>query len=71
MSDESAFMTIAPYRQQFPRARKNVSQKRSANRPLFPVMPGNNLIQVFARHSNEVEARQTLVVLKREPARPQ
>ena len=31
----------------------------------IPLWPGSNLVQVFARESNEVQSLQTVVVLKR------
>ncbi len=33
----------------------------------IPLWPGSNLVQVFARESNEVQSLQTVVVLKRAP----
>ena len=31
----------------------------------IPLWPGSNLVQVFARESNDVQSLQTVVVLKR------
>ena len=34
----------------------------------IPLWPGSNMVQVFARESNEVQSLQTVVVLKRAAA---
>jgi hypothetical protein len=39
--------------------------RRWTSRPDIPLWPGSNLVQVFARESNEVQSLQTVVVLKR------
>ena len=40
---------------------------RWSSRPTSRCGPGSNLVQVFARESNEVQSLQTVVVLKRAP----